>query len=217
MIPTAMQLESNNHLIESFETFFQSWLIEQERYLQQLLRLSSESCNENCISEKRLIIDQVLAHYRAYYIAKSKVTQENVFLVLSPTWFTAFERTYLWIAGFRPGLAFTLVNKNVSDLSRNPSLMLKELLDEIKVSQTMILLARDEGPLENGRLTELNRAIDRLRLAMETLVECADYLRGKTVLRIVEILSAAQSVRFLVAATQFQLRIRSLGLQREAN
>lgn len=135
MIPTAMQLESNNHLIESFETFFQSWLIEQERYLQQLLRLSSESCNENCISEKRLIIDQVLAHYRAYYIAKSKVTQENVFLVLSPTWFTAFERTYLWIAGFRPGLAFTLVNKNVSDLSRNPSLMLKELLDEIKAEE----------------------------------------------------------------------------------
>ncbi|OIT24592.1 PREDICTED: protein DOG1-like 4 [Nicotiana attenuata] len=209
------------------------WLIQQEFFLQQLLRLTCES-NDNCINEERLIIDQVLAHYCAYYVAKSKVTQENVFLVLSPTWFTPLERTYLWIAGFRPGLAFRLVNKNVLDLSRNQSLMLNELLEEIKVEEkqltdeftrvqqtmaleTMILLLREEGLLENGRLTEPNRAIDRLRLAMETLVECADYLRGKTVLRIVDILSATQTVRFLAAATQLHLRIRSLALQSEAN
>nr|GEV95293.1 DOG1 domain-containing protein [Tanacetum cinerariifolium] len=46
-----------------------------------------------------------MAHYIDYYLAKAQISSQNVFLVLSPPWFSSYERTFLWVAGFKPGLA----------------------------------------------------------------------------------------------------------------
>lgn len=53
-------------------------------------------------------------------------------------------------------------------------------------------------------------------MALGAVLANADELRTNAVLAMVEIMRPTQSIRFLAAAAQLQLRIRTLGLQREA-
>lgn len=70
--------------------------------------------------------------------------------------------------------------------------------------------------VQNRELLHLQHSIvDSFRESMEILVECADYLRGKTVLKILEILTSSQALRFLAAVALFHLSLRSDGQGRE--
>lgn len=124
----ATRLEINYNNVESFETFFQGWLIRQE---QPYCIGTSNHIEENEVTHKELIA-KVTAHYHEYYEAKARVAQENVFLLFSPTWFSSYERTYLWIAGFSPGLAFRLLSGSVLDLTEDQSRRIRSLTAEIK-------------------------------------------------------------------------------------
>lgn len=140
--PTRM-VETNRNA-QTFEAFFELWLIRQEHYLQDLLwamdECSSSSSSGGEENEQRCkdLIDQLIAHYGQYFQAKAKVVQENVFLVLTPTWFSSFERAYLWMGGFRPGLAFRLVINNVLDLTDDQSQRINRLMTEIKEEENEV-------------------------------------------------------------------------------
>ncbi|GJR83936.1 retrovirus-related pol polyprotein from transposon TNT 1-94 [Tanacetum coccineum] len=89
-------------------------------------------------------------------------------------------------------------------------------LEQQMVTPPMLALARMGGREVNGMTDNMDTAMDRFADDMECLVACADYLREKTVAKVIGILTTSQSVRFLAGVAQFQLRIRRWGQQREA-
>lgn len=126
-------LESNSlSAHESFELFFEHWLIDQERYLQELVRMIECSNDEENDIRCNGLIQEVLAHLNQYYVAKERVASQNVFLVFTPTWFSSFERIYLWIGGFKPGLFIGIVINNVLDLTDDQSQRINTLMTQVK-------------------------------------------------------------------------------------
>ncbi|KAI3969020.1 hypothetical protein MKW92_040486 [Papaver armeniacum] len=220
-----------------FETFFTGWLIRQKNYLDQLMSARNNFQN---ISEMELrsLVFQILTHYQQYYAAKVTAARKDVFVMFAPPWFSSYERTYLWITGFKPSLAFSILDKSVvnqDDLTDEQVEALcrlrvqtkaaeRELNNEMARAQESLALP----PLVNvalsinpaGRRVDggetVDAAMQTLTKEMEILVESADFLRMTTAMKIVEILSPVQSVRFLAAATQLRVNIRMLGLQRDA-
>ncbi|KAL6998436.1 hypothetical protein U1Q18_008563 [Sarracenia purpurea var. burkii] len=224
----------------SFETFFEGWLVRQEHYLDELLcarrRCQEHSRRDDAVAEEDLrdLIARVLSHYQEYYEEKSRAASRNVFLVFSPTWFTPFERTFFWIAGFKPGLAFRLVENAVDDLTEDQNRRIVVLMNETKAEEReladqmariqesvaappMLELARREGRrLRDGEIREVDAVLETLRSSMELVLGRADSLRRRTAERVAAVLSPPQNVKFLAAATQLQYRIRMWGLNKEA-
>ncbi|KDP24433.1 hypothetical protein JCGZ_24997 [Jatropha curcas] len=213
----------------SFEEFFEGWLVRQEHYLDELLSVE-QHYHESRDEDLKDLIARVLSHYEQYYEEKSRMAQRNVFLVFSPPWFTPFQRTLLWIAGFKPALTFQIVNGSVNDLSEDQSQRMSRLNEETTASERILTdeLARIHESVASPPLLDLARRQGRGRWeedevsykstigsAMESLVATADLLRTNTVTKVVEILNPVQNVKFLSAATQLHLRIRNLGLQRQ--
>nr|GFA09044.1 protein DOG1-like 4 [Tanacetum cinerariifolium] len=69
------------------------------------------------------------------------------------------------------------------------------------VAPPMLALAR-MGGRENEMTDNMGTTVDRFADDMECLVACADYLREKTVAKVIEILTTNQSVRFLAGVAQ---------------
>jgi len=217
----------------SFEAFLEGWLVRQEHYLDELLS-TQQHCHKMRDEDLKELISRILAHYQEYYEEKSRMAHRDIFLVFSPTWFTSFERAFLWIARFKPGLSFRLVNNSVDDLSEDQHERINKLMEDTKTEERalnhelakiqervaappLLELLRRGRELANGEISEeYYRVLDAWKSTLETLLANADSLRMNTAVNAVEILRPAQTVRFLAAAAQLQLRIRTWGLQREA-
>uniref|UniRef100_A0A7N0UAA2 DOG1 domain-containing protein n=1 Tax=Kalanchoe fedtschenkoi TaxID=63787 RepID=A0A7N0UAA2_KALFE len=228
---------SNPNAASTFGAFFDGWLIRQEAFLEELQSTidhpdPKESAEDEAARLGELVA-RVSAHYQEYYHAKSRAAQDSIFLVFSPTWLTPFEKTFLWIAGFKPGLAFHLVTTFVPDLEAGQRSRLEEAraesrLEERELSEElariqetiaappMLELARRAAVAVDGEQAGLESALDALKQGLEMLLECADFLRLKTVMRIMEILQSSQNVIFFAAVARFQLQVRRWGLEREA-
>ncbi|GJU80334.1 DOG1-like protein 4 [Tanacetum coccineum] len=224
---------STNQTEPDFQTFFGGWITRLELYLIQLLHFLQFPDHENDSKLQLQLVRQVMTHYHDYFLAKAQISNQNVFLVLSPPWFSSYERTFLWLAGFKPGLAIYVVkscgvqlNTNQSDRMDRLTAKIKNeegkiterlaLLEQQMVSPPMLALARMGGREVNGMMDNVDTVVDRLADGMECLVACADYLREKTVAKVIRILTTGQSVRFLAGVAQLQLRIRRWGQLRDA-
>ncbi|MCL7022134.1 hypothetical protein MKW94_023827 [Papaver nudicaule] len=223
---------NNNNSRIFFEEFFTGWLIRQKNYLDQLV--SARKNFQNIPDpELRSLVSQILSHYQQYYAAKAVVIREDLFVMFAPPWFSSYERSYLWITGFKPSLVFKILDKSVNldeltdeqvgELYRlrvETKGVERELNNQMARIQSLVLPPLVD-PLTNpaGRRVDggtLDAAMQTLTKEMETLVESADCIRMTTSRKVVEILSPVQSVRLLAAATQLQVDIRMLGLQRDA-
>lgn len=218
-----------------FEAFFDGWIFRHENFVDELLR-AQQSYDESWEDAIRGLISRVLAHLQEYYQEKSRMIQRDVFLVFSPPWFTALERTFFWIAGFRPQLAFSLVMRSVNDFTEDQSQRIQRLRHDVEMEAEMLAeeLARVQESVAAPPVAELGKQVGRrvvnggetrhldamppeqLRSKMENLLIDADSLRRRIVQEVVKILSPAQNMRFLGDAIQLHLRIRELGRQREA-
>ncbi|KAA8547046.1 hypothetical protein F0562_003475 [Nyssa sinensis] len=104
---------------ESFHTFYECWLVEQNQYLQQLVSASKtyqdssstsiESTQESQERVLRPLIDTVVQHYEHYYQAKSSSAKLDVLAMFTPSWRSTLEDAFLWIGGWRPSMAFHLL------------------------------------------------------------------------------------------------------------
>lgn len=215
----------------SFENFFEGWLVRQEHYLDELVS-AEQNCDESSEDDLRELVCRILAHYQQYYEEKSKIAKLNVFLVFSPTWFTSLERAFLWIAGFKPGLAFRIATDSIDDLTENQVRSLNRLVQETKSEERalndelakiqesvaappLLEVARHRGRrLVDGENAREDSAMESLKSALEAVLNAADSLRMTTALKVMEVLRPAQNVKFLVAAAQLQLRLRTLGFER---
>ncbi|KAK4274220.1 hypothetical protein QN277_017480 [Acacia crassicarpa] len=212
----------------SFESFFEAWLSRQQSFVDQLLTLSLTADSPLKMEQMNALIHQVLSHYQQYFQEKSRLTDADVFLIFSPTWLTSYERALLWIADFKPSLVLRLVDGAVEDLSPEQKVTLERIGEDTRRQERAVMgamasvqeilggpswqrLARRVGRLMDGEIDELDAAMEMLKNAMMGVLEKADELRVSTARKAVEILRPSQTVQFLAAAAQFQLRVRSLG------
>lgn len=98
----------------------------------------------------------------------------------------------------------------------------KELGDELeKIQETVAMqpvaeMAKMVARATDEELVDFESALESLRREMETLVECAEFLRFRTVMRVLSVLDIGQCVRFFMCLTRFQVQIRHWGMQQEA-
>uniref|UniRef100_A0A7C9EWE0 DOG1 domain-containing protein n=1 Tax=Opuntia streptacantha TaxID=393608 RepID=A0A7C9EWE0_OPUST len=93
--------------LEPFSAFFERWLQEQERDLQDLIR-AAKSYSESNQSLAELV-NRVMDHYSNYYRVKSESSKQNACQMLTPAWRSHLEDAFLWIGGWRPSMAFHLL------------------------------------------------------------------------------------------------------------
>ncbi|MCL7045416.1 hypothetical protein MKW94_011581 [Papaver nudicaule] len=214
-----------------FEEFLDGWLVRQQNYLDELIHTNANS-TEIPEDQLKALISRVLGHYQQYYEAKSIASRRDVFVLFSPPWFSTYERTFLWIAGFKPGLLLRILNKAVKDLSEDQSSRVRRIDTETKVAERelnqemaaiqervvspeLVDLARRGGRLIDGETLDRDSEFQCLKEAMEAVVVAADYLRVTVTRNIVEVLNPMQAISFLAGATQLQVRIRVWGSQME--
>ncbi|PWA73082.1 transcription factor [Artemisia annua] len=218
--------------VTEFETFFNGWLVRQEEYSQELRSAlqTRETVADNDVL--RELITRVLAHYQQYYEQKSRIANYDVSLVFSPPWFSAFERSFFWIAGFKPGLAFRIVSSSVDDMDTDQVERMERLTVETKAEErelenemariqesvaappiVEVVRRMEYGRNVDGMYNDMARATEGLRGEMEVVLANADMLRSRTAERVVEILSPVQNVKFLAAVAELQLKIRMWGWQ----
>lgn len=112
---------------ESFRRFFETWLLEQERDVEELKAVvkaytestkstqsetqSTQSIQSETESTQYIIelVSRVMGHYETYYQVKSESADQNVLGVLNPSWRSNLEESFFWIGGWRPSTAFHLL------------------------------------------------------------------------------------------------------------
>ncbi|GMI99351.1 hypothetical protein like AT3G14880 [Hibiscus trionum] len=109
---------------KTFESFFECWLVEQNRYLQELVAVSQQRQSSSDEQSLSLLVRRVLEHYEHYYKAKARWGKKDVLSMLSPSWISRFEDAFLWIGGWRPSMAFHL-------LYSKSGIQLEDQLDEL--------------------------------------------------------------------------------------
>ncbi|PIA32297.1 hypothetical protein AQUCO_04500119v1 [Aquilegia coerulea] len=213
----------------SFPDFFQGWLVSQRSYLDQLNSLYSQNNPDE--DELESLVGRVLAHYQNYYENKSRAASENVFLLFSPPWFSTFERTFLWIAGFKPAVAFRIMDRSVGELTAQQLEKIqrlkaqtrtieKGLSDEMaKLQESIVgpswvdIVRRMDGHVIDG---EVDEVVGTIKGGLKDLVVNADFLRATTARELVDILTPLQAAKFLAATAQLHLKIRDWGLLKDA-
>lgn len=93
---------------ESFSKFFESWISEQSRDLEEL-RAAASADPPAPEAELRRLVGQVLGHYAQYYRAKAAAAADDVLCMFTPSWTSTTENLYLWCGGWRPTAAIQLL------------------------------------------------------------------------------------------------------------
>ncbi|KAI9085121.1 hypothetical protein K1719_032937 [Acacia pycnantha] len=219
----------------SFEAFLREWMMRQKDLLDELL--STQRCRDELHDDdRRELISRVLSHYEQYYQEKSRIANHDILLAFSPSWFTSLERSFLWIAGFKPGIVIQLANQVLDDLSEEQRKRVSELNQETKSEERalndelakiqesvgaspLVEVVRNHGRWclsESCRTEECGEVPETLKIALENLVVNADTLRMNTALKMVKILKPNQAVNVLVAVAELHIKIRTWGLEKDA-
>lgn len=217
-----------------FNSFFEGWLSRQEAFLRQLETLLSPVDGFDRYQECSDIIPRVFAHYQEFYREKARAANEDVFLLISPPWLSSFERSLLWISGFRPSIIFPIIESSVAEeLSPHQKQRIKAMkaesrrkereitqamarVQETVAEQPVYSLMRKFGNLVDGdEKPELDAAMEELKAEMLAVVGNADDLQGWTVAEVVEVLNPVQGVKFLAAVARFQLQARKWGMEKD--
>jgi hypothetical protein len=80
---------------ESFSKFFESWISEQSRDLEEL-RAAASADPPAPESELRRLVGQVLGHYAQYYRAKAAAAADDVLCMFTPSWTSTTEIQLLY-------------------------------------------------------------------------------------------------------------------------
>ncbi|XP_064944584.1 protein DOG1-like 4 [Musa acuminata AAA Group] len=216
-------------LRDPMDAFFVSWLARLDELRSDLLAA--------LIHRPHLIlpaVDAILDHYREYRDARARHADADVLDVISHSWLTPFERTFLWVAGWKPSLAFRLLFHEGGDGGRDGCLLwpdqrtaMEELRRQVVAAEHRISEGLAEaqeamasqavlGAVRAGSRNVSARAAaaDVVARALRAVVSAADELRDATLRQVVEILTPAQAAEFLALAAELRLRVHRWGLRR---
>ncbi|XP_027928927.1 protein DOG1-like 4 [Vigna unguiculata] len=218
----------------SFEAFLQGWMVRQNDFLGELLS-AHQQYQEGRRVDVRPLIDRVICHYGQYFEEKSKIAHHDIFLIFSPPWFSSLEQSFLWVGGFKPGVAFQIVNTALGDLTQDQKEKLSQLKQETKMKERtfnddlaklqesvgdppLVEMARNQGRLciNGSPVTDQGSVPNTFKEKLENLVANADALRTDTALKILKILRPGQIVKFMASAAELQIKVRSWGSDKDA-
>lgn len=217
------------------EAFFAGWIERLEQLSRELMSACS-GVSGNDDDRLRWLVDCTLAHYSDYYQERRRLAERDVLQVYSPTWLTPFERTFLWIAGWRPSLTFRLLGaasgggaaaglvapalrEIEAEAAEEEARLTREMtsLQEMMATPTVLGMMRRSAEVRNGRPPpEEDEVVGPLLRSLRLLLERADNLRVTVVKRLVQILSPKRMVDLLAAATHLHLRVRAWGMRLQA-
>uniref|UniRef100_A0A803L4V8 DOG1 domain-containing protein n=1 Tax=Chenopodium quinoa TaxID=63459 RepID=A0A803L4V8_CHEQI len=224
---------------ESFGGFFERWLGDQARDLDDLKVASqahaesTQPCPELTRSLRELV-GRVMCHYENYYRVKYESVKHDVLGMMTPSWRSHLEESFLWIGGWRPSSAFHLLysvaglhfEAGFGELLRG--LRTTNLAHQDTVADTSMVelshiateLMRDSGSI--GRVgnelvkERVESTLDSKEDKFKEILGKADDLRLKTLRNMVDILSPIQAVHFLIAAAELHLRVHDWGMKKDA-
>ncbi|KAL4281315.1 hypothetical protein GQ457_03G034710 [Hibiscus cannabinus] len=224
-----MATSDDSSIAQNFASFFNGWLVRLERFHERLV----QALNEDDIQHQQLesLIQQVLSHYEQYLVEKSTAAREQVLLFYSPPWLTSFEKALLWVGGFKPFLLFKLLANSVTELTPEQGEAIERVkcetrreereltqdsatIQESLAALPLLKLVRRYGGRIDGELSELESAMENMKVEMLRALERADKLRRTTVRKLLQTLSPVQTVKFLAASAEFQLTVRKRGMQK---
>ncbi|KAJ3676092.1 hypothetical protein LUZ60_003504 [Juncus effusus] len=204
------------------EDFFTEWIRHEESILSSLLlSISTNNCTlQSSMTTTNNLISSSVSHFESYYQRKSNFADQNVLQAFYPQYLTPLERTFLWIGGFRPSLAFKFIPADQSDCATH--LKREVLVEERALSVQMaslqeglaspeVLNAMKEDRLDGN--TSVERVARQVGIALRALLASADRLRLRALRAIIEALTPVHSTQFLANLVKFHLEIRRLGLQ----
>ncbi|WCJ37724.1 hypothetical protein M5689_018832 [Euphorbia peplus] len=96
----------NENEESSFHKFYERFLHRQKQLCHDLI--SASKTHQNDVDLQRHV-NRVIEHYEQYYHSKSLSAKHHVLPMFSPSWTTSLESAFLWIAGWRPSIAFHLL------------------------------------------------------------------------------------------------------------
>ena len=196
---------------------FSDHFLEEGRLLNDL-----SSVPQNCPYHNITLIFRALSHYAEYYDRLSQLPEQNIFLVFSAYWLNPIERTFLWLGGLKPSILFHLIPSDLNDDQRREIEELKQqtvqreteletMMHEVQGTITALMATEAmHGKPKNGEVraeVEINTA-DMMRAVFDE----ANKLRKHVVSRKLNILNAAQMVRFLAFVAKHYIWIHQLGI-----
>ncbi|KAM0011079.1 putative transcription factor TGA like domain-containing protein [Helianthus debilis subsp. tardiflorus] len=212
----------------TFADFFERWEGQHRIYLDKLLQVAASESDDD--AERESLVQQVLTHYQEYYDEKSIAAESDIFLMFSPPWLSSYERTLLWVTGFKPSVSFRLVKQSVgADLNEEQLERIAAVKEETRrmegqiaqalarvqesvAAPTFCELVKREGSLVDG---DMENAMGALKVALLRVMRDADALRQQTGLQVLKVLSPAQKLKFLAGTSRFWLLSRRLGMERD--
>lgn len=129
---------------DQFAKYFESFLVEQSRDLAGLCAAASTPPDDH--SHLRDLIARVISHYEHYYATKAASAEVDVGPMFSPSWTSTTENIFMWAGGWRPSLAFRL-------LQSKSGLQLEARLEEIMRGG----IVKDLGDMSPAQIIALDR------------------------------------------------------------
>ncbi|XP_068340218.1 protein RESPONSE TO ABA AND SALT 1-like [Pyrus communis] len=198
----------------TFEAFYEGWLVRQEHFLDELLS-AQQTIDEARDEDLRDLVCRVLS-ITSSFTTRNRNLDSGTFY-----WFSR-RRGILPTKGAcfgSPGTNRRVRIARLREVARVEERALNDKLAKIHESVAAPLFmdaVRRYGRAGHREIVEDDAVIKSLKLALETVVENANLLRTTMATKLVDLLSSGQAVKFLTAVMQFQLKIRSLGLERDA-
>ncbi|KAM1055429.1 hypothetical protein ACFX13_029655 [Malus domestica] len=141
-----------------------------------------------------------MSHYQQYFAEKARTAEEDVFVLFSPPWLSSFERSLLWLGGFKPSMVLRMVDSSIEDLTAEQATEMDAVKGETRRAERELLetMARIQESVAAPPILPLARRVGRLmdeetlKTAMMGVIKSADGLRGSTVRKVVKLLSPEQ-------------------------
>lgn len=93
---------------EKFSDFYEKWMAQLEDYAGLLLTVAREGPSTSDMALHVATVDKLTAHHKEFY--KAKWAHDDVLAFFTPLWLTPLENAYLWVTGWKPSMAFRLID-----------------------------------------------------------------------------------------------------------
>ncbi|XP_042009712.1 protein DOG1-like 4 isoform X2 [Salvia splendens] len=205
---------------ENFSEFYERWISQLEGHL-RLLLVAPPQQQHSGEADFRPIVNKLTAHHKEYYRIKWASAQNDALPFFAPEWLSPLENAYLWVTGWKPSLAFRLVESlkearsesgsSLAGLSEDQVRGIEALRVRIKAEEERVEreMERQQVAMADRKMVEV--ALKGLVAGMEKVMKMADCVRLKTMKGVLDVLSPMQCVQFLAATSMMQIQMRKWG------
>ncbi|XP_073154180.1 protein DOG1-like 4 [Henckelia pumila] len=99
-------MNSQLQAAERFSDYYEKWMMELEDLLKILLLVSRDRHQE---AGYEAMVNKFTAHHKDFYMIKWALAEEDVLAFFNPIWLSPLENAYMWITGWKPSMAFRLI------------------------------------------------------------------------------------------------------------